>query len=192
MSQVAKGSRPQARQPALVALHLVCPSKSGEWLFHNSLTWLILNYEHNYTLQKVNRSYKSVVADSSLCAAQSARVGKGDARPGEESSTPDSRPRLVLLLRAWEPPPRDRLRGQGAAEGCRRCDFLLQKGEREMERRKLRDFSIRAALNSSLLASCGKPPIGSVWALICFWPDGFSCPQGAGRHPLRRTKEMSV
>ena len=92
MSQAAKGSRPQAPQPTLVALHLACPSKSGEWLFHNSLTWLILNYEHNYTLQKVNRSYKSVVADSSLRAAQSARVGKGDARPGAEASTPAGPP----------------------------------------------------------------------------------------------------
>ena len=191
MSQAAKGSRPQAPQPTLVALHLACPSKSGEWLCHNSLTWLILNYEHNYTLQKVKRSYKSVVADSSLRAAQSARVGKGDARPGAEASTPDSRPRLVLL-RAREPPPGDGRRGRGRPEGRRRCDFLLQQGEREMGRRKLRGFSIKAALNSSLLASCGKPPIWSVWALICFWPDGLSCPQGAGRHPLRRTKEMSV
>lgn len=192
MSQVAKGSRPQALQPALVALHLVCPSKSGEWLFHNSLTWLILNYEHNYTLQKVNRSYKSVVADSSLCAAQSARVGKGDARPGEESSTPDSRPGWSFFSEPGSRHPGTDWEDRRQPEGCRRCDFLLQKGEREMGRRKLRDFSIRAALNSSLLASCGKPPIWSVWALICFWPDGFSCPQGAGRHPLRRTKEMSV
>lgn len=59
-----------------------------------------------------------------------------------------------------------------------------------MGRRRLRDFSIKATLNSSLLASRGKPPIWSVWALICFWPDGLPSPQGAGRHPLHWTKEM--
>lgn len=81
-------------------------------------------------------------------------------------------------------------RGRRLAKVGRRCDFLLKQGKREMGSRRLRDFSIKAALNSRLLASCGKPPIWSVWALICFWPDGLSRPQGAGRHPLRRTKEM--
>lgn len=49
----------------MLSIYFVLP-KSGKWLFHNSLTWLILNYEHNYTLQKVNHSYKSVAADISL------------------------------------------------------------------------------------------------------------------------------
>lgn len=87
-SEEAKDSRRAGSAAALVGLRLVCPSKSGEWLFHNSLTWLILNYERNYILQKVNRSYKSVVADSSPCAAQSAGLGRRDARRARSAASP--------------------------------------------------------------------------------------------------------
>lgn len=46
----------------------------------------------------------------------------------------------------------------GGPEVCGGCAFLLKQGKREMVRR-VTDFSIKAVLNSSLLASYGKPPI---------------------------------
>lgn len=113
---------------------------------------------------------------SAECCIPAPAPAPGPALPG----APNPRP----------PPPGDNGASRRRVEGCRGGDFLLKQGEGEMGRRRFRDFSIKGALNSSLLASCGKPPIWSVWALICCWPDGLSGPQGAGRHPLGRTKEM--
>lgn len=86
----------------------------------------------------------------------------GDALQSSESTTFHSLPGSSLPPR--EPGPRpchcswDNGSAGGGPEVCGGCAFLLKQGKREMVRR-VTDFSIKAVLNSSLLASYGKPPI---------------------------------
>lgn len=105
----------------------------------------MLNYEHNYTLQKVNQSYKSVVADSSLCAAQSAKWGEEMLAPGTESSTQTPALGWSFFSRARGFATRGRTERTGAAGGVADGAISFYSKTKGRWGEEARDFSIGCA-----------------------------------------------